>query len=170
MSNYNAVITPLKSGVKLRKDTNDEFISTTLYKQIIGSLRYICNIRPYICQSVELLRRFKGKPQECHLTAVKRVLIYIKGTIDYGVLMPRKNTSTNAKVHGYNDLYFSGDQDEKKSTTCDIFMIRGAQISWSTRKQSIMDLSSCESKYIDASYATYQALWIKMLLEELVCR
>lgn len=56
------------------------------------------------------------KPQECHLIVVKRVLRYIKGTIDHGVVMPRKkNTSTNAELHGYTNSYFSGDKDEKES-------------------------------------------------------
>lgn len=78
ISNYNADATPFETGAKMRKKTNDEFISPTLYKQIIGSLRYLCNNRPYICQSVKLLSRFMEKPKECHFTAVKRVLRYIK--------------------------------------------------------------------------------------------
>lgn len=62
MSNCNAVVTPLDTGAKLRKDTNDEFVSETLYRQIIGSLRYICNTRPNICLSVGLLSKFMEKP------------------------------------------------------------------------------------------------------------
>lgn len=68
MSNYNAVITPLETRAKLRKETNDELVSVTLYKQIIVSLRYLCNTRPDICESVGLLNIFMEKPQECHLT------------------------------------------------------------------------------------------------------
>lgn len=75
------------------------------------------------------------KPQECHLNAVKRMLRYIKGSIDHGVLMLRRNnTITYAEVHGYTDSDFSGDEDEKKSTAVYIFMIAGALISWSSRK------------------------------------
>ncbi|XP_050875527.1 uncharacterized protein LOC127079150 [Lathyrus oleraceus] len=97
MRNYNSVATSLETGAKLRKETNDEFLSVTLYKQISGSLKYIFNTRPDICQSVILLSRFIEKPQECHLTTVKRVLRYIKATIDHGVLMPKKKkTNINA--------------------------------------------------------------------------
>lgn len=78
MSNCNAVATPFETGLKLRKETNDEFVSATLYKQIIGPLRYLCNNRPYIYQSVGLLSRFMEKPKKCHFTAIKRVLRYIK--------------------------------------------------------------------------------------------
>lgn len=95
----------------------------------------------------------------CHLIATKRVLRYIKGTIDHGVLMPRQeNTNTNAVVHGYNDSDFSGDQDEKESIPGYLFMIGGALISWSSRKQIIISLSSCETEYVAASYATYQVV------------
>jgi hypothetical protein len=108
------------------------------------------------------------KPQECHLNAVKRVLRYIKGTVDHGVLLPKKSKSnTSVEVHGYTDSDFSGDQDEKKSTAGYIFMIEGASISWSSKKQSIVALSSCEAEYVAASYAACQAAWIEMLLEEL---
>ncbi|XP_058734076.1 secreted RxLR effector protein 161-like [Vicia villosa] len=168
MSNCNVASTPLKTREKLRKEIDDEFVSVKLYKEIIGSLRYICNTRPYICQSVRLLSRFIEKPQEYHLIAAKRVLRYIKCTIDHGVLMSRqKKTSLDAEVYGYNDSDFSGDQDEKKSTAGYIFIIEGALISWSSRKQRIMVFSSCEAKHIVASYASYQEAWIKMLLEEL---
>lgn len=79
MNKCNAAARPLEIRAKLRKETNDEFLSVTFYKQIIGSLRYLCNTRPYICQSVGLLSRFMDKPQEWHFIAVKRMLRYIKG-------------------------------------------------------------------------------------------
>ena len=66
MSNCNEAVTPLETRAKLKKESNDEFVNSTLYKQIIGFLRYLCNTRPDICQSVGLLSRFMEKPQECH--------------------------------------------------------------------------------------------------------
>lgn len=75
------------------------------------------------------------KPREFHLTAAKRVLRYIKGTICHGVLKLRhENTSMNALEFGYSDSNFSGDQNDKKSTAGYLFMIGDAQISWSSRK------------------------------------
>ncbi|XP_050890987.1 secreted RxLR effector protein 161-like [Lathyrus oleraceus] len=168
MSNCNATPTPLETGAKLKKKINDKLASTIFYKQIIGSLMYLCNTKPKICQSIRLLSRFMEKPQECHLTTVKRVLRYIKGALDHGVLMPRKKKSNiDAEVYGYIDSDFSGDHDKNKSIVGYIFKIKGAPISWSSRKQSIATLSSCEAKYVVASYAACQATWIEMLLEEL---
>lgn len=116
MSNCNATTTPLEIGAKLRNDTKYEFVSAIMYKQIIGSLRYLYNTIPNICQSVGLLSNFMEKPQEFHLTVVKRVLRYIKGMIDHGVLMTRqKKKNTYTEVHGYTNPYFNRDQDKKKS-------------------------------------------------------
>ena len=96
------------------------------------------------------------------------MLRYIKGTINHGVLLPRKSkNNTSVGVHGYIDSDFSGDQDEKKSIADYIFMIEGAPISWSSKKQSIVALPLCEAEYVVASYAACQAAWIEMLLEEL---
>lgn len=69
--------------------------------------------------------------------------------------------------HGYTNSDFSGDQDEKKSTADYIFMIGGAPISWSSRKKSIVDFSSCEVEYVSTSYAACQEACIEMLLEDL---
>ncbi|XP_058726953.1 secreted RxLR effector protein 161-like [Vicia villosa] len=151
MSNCNAVVMPLEIGEKLRKETGDEFASATLYKQIIGSLRYLCNTRPDIYQSVGMLSKFMEKPQECHLIAMKRLLRIIKGTINHGVSIPRqKRACIDVKVYGYTNSDFNGDKDEKKSTASYIIMIECAPISWSSRKKSIVALSSCESEYVDA--------------------
>ena len=104
MSNCNAVVTPLEIGEKLRKDINYEFISVILYKQITGSLRYLCDTRTYICQSVGLLNKFMEKLRECNFIVVNRVLRFIKGTTDHGVLMSRRrNTNIYAEVHGHTD-------------------------------------------------------------------
>ena len=99
MCNCNATFTPWETGAKLRKEINDNFVSATLYKQIIRSLKYLCNTMPNTCQSVRLLSRFMEKPKECHLKVVKRVLRYIKGTIDHGVLMPRKKRLAQMQIY-----------------------------------------------------------------------
>lgn len=155
ISYCNVASTPLETRAKLKNETDDKFISATLYKKIIGSLRYLYNTMLDICQNVGLLSRFIEKPQECHLITVKRVLRYIKGMIGHGVLMPRqKKSSTIVEVYSYTDSNLYGDKDEKKSIAGYIFMIEGTPISWSSRKKRIMDLSSYEAEYMVASYVT----------------
>lgn len=127
----NATNTPFKTWAKLKREINDEFVNVTLYKQITGSLRYLCNTRPDICQRVDLLSMFIEKPWECHLTAVKKVLRCIKGTINNDVLMQnKKNMKNNAEMYCYTNSDFSGDRDEKKSIAGYIFMFFKALIYW----------------------------------------
>jgi hypothetical protein len=104
MSNCNPAITPMETGVKLSKNSEDELVDPTLYKQIIGSLRYLCNTRIDLCHSVGLLSRFMDQPRICHLTAAKRVLKYVKGTSGHGILIQnQKNSSKKLKDYGYSD-------------------------------------------------------------------
>ncbi|MCI29676.1 cationic amino acid transporter 1-like, partial [Trifolium medium] len=77
-------------------------------------------------------------------------------------------TNKKISVHGYSDSDWGGDQDDDKSTAGYLFMLGGALICWSSKKQEIVSLSSCEAEYVAASYATCQSVWIEMLLEELM--
>ncbi|GAU25658.1 hypothetical protein TSUD_265850 [Trifolium subterraneum] len=149
MVNCNTTITPMETGSKLSKSSTDELVDATLYKQIIGPLRYLCNIRPDISHSVGLVSRFMEQPRTCHLIATKRIMRYIKGTIDHEILMPsQKSTKGEISVHGYSDYDWGGDQDDKKSTAGYLFMLGGALICWTSKKQGIVALSSCEAEYV----------------------
>ncbi|GAU44851.1 hypothetical protein TSUD_112250 [Trifolium subterraneum] len=155
MVNCNTTITPIETGSKLSKISTDELVDATLYKQIIGSLRYLCNTRPDISHSVGLVSRFMEQP--------RRIMRYIKGTIDHGILMPsQKSTKGEISVHGYSDSDWGGDQDDKKSTAGYLFMLGGALICWSSKKQGIVALSSCEAEYVVASYAAFK---VKLLVD-----
>lgn len=96
--------------MKVSKDENDKLVNATFCKQIITSLRYLCNTRPDIWKNGCLVSRFMEKPRSCHLLASKRILRYIKGTLDHGILvLNQKNTSKKVKIYGYLDsivLYF----------------------------------------------------------------
>ena len=98
-------------------------------------------------------------PSQEHLNAVKRVIRYVKGTTDYGLLY--KKGESNFELIGYSDSEFAGDVGDRKSTSGHIFFFGGMAISWSSQKQSIVTLSSCEAEYIAATGAARQALWIK---------
>lgn len=85
MRNCIDVINHIKTWIKLKNESNDERVYETLYKNIIGSLSYICNTIPDICYMV---RKFMEEPRSYHLLIAKRIPIYTKGTIDHGVLRP----------------------------------------------------------------------------------
>lgn len=115
MSNYNPTITLMETHIKLRKYVNDKFVNATLYTKVIGSLKYLCNTRPYIYQSVGLISWFMENFRTCQLPYAKWILKYIKFITDHGALMPnQKNISKKAMLYGYTDSDWGGDQDDKK--------------------------------------------------------
>ncbi|XP_020225209.1 uncharacterized protein LOC109807090 [Cajanus cajan] len=167
MLNCNPVSTPVDTGNTLDKSEGDQMVDKTLYRQMVGSLRYVCNTRPDIAYGVGLVSRYMETPKQSHLLAVKRLLKYVKGTIGYGLMFPNKFSSPNHNMVGYSDADWCGDKADRKSTTGYVFMLGDAPISWCSRKQSVVALSSCEAEYIAASMGACQALWLETLLEEL---
>ena len=87
-------------------------------------------------------------PRIPHLLAAKRILRFIKGTINAGILFPNKDNSNSEELMGYTDADWGGDRDDRKSTIGYIFMYGATPISWSSKKQSIVALSTCEAKYV----------------------
>ena len=77
--------TPMSSSTKLNVDSSGVEVSPTLYRSIIGSLLYLTASRPNIAFSVGVCARYQAAPRESHLTAVKRIIRYINGTLDYGL-------------------------------------------------------------------------------------
>lgn len=80
MTQCNAIRNPVEVNVKLRLHEDEESVDETTYKQLIGSLRFLCNSKPNLMYGVGLLSRFMNNPRKSHLIAAKRVLRYVKGT------------------------------------------------------------------------------------------
>jgi len=99
--------------------------------------------------------------------AAKRILRYLQGTSDYGILFPKAKSGTELELLGYSDSNWCGDKGDRKSTTWHVFFLGGAPISWNSTKESVVALSSCEAEYIAASEASCQAVWLGTLLKEL---
>lgn len=103
MLNCNATVTPAESGQKLEEDNDEEKVDATLYKQMIGSLRYLCNGRPDINFFVGVLRNFIHYPRKSHLLARKRVLRYIKENLRHGVFFSYGRKRNKEEVIGFSD-------------------------------------------------------------------
>lgn len=99
MRSCNSGITRMKKDINLSKDTNDEFVDATLYKKIIGSLRYMFNTSPNICQSAGLVSRVTDKSRTCHILVTKVILRYIKDTVRHGVLIRTIRTLAKKQEH-----------------------------------------------------------------------
>ncbi|XP_057452665.1 secreted RxLR effector protein 161-like [Lotus japonicus] len=134
---------------------------------MVGSLRYICHTRPEISFSVGVVSRFMSDPRQSHLLAIKKIMRYLRGTLDLGILFPHQKSNCNLKLVSYSDSDWCGDIMDRKSTMGNIFLLGDAPVSWCSKKQPVVALSTCEAEYISACFAACQAVWLSSLLEEL---
>ncbi|XP_050900603.1 secreted RxLR effector protein 161-like [Lathyrus oleraceus] len=108
-----------------------------------------------------------SEPMVSHMKAARRILRYLKGSINYGILFRRDSGSKKYMVTCYSDADWCGDKKDRRGTTGYFFQVFGTPISWLSRKQHVMTLPSCEDEYIAGSYAAFQAIWIRYVLEEI---
>lgn len=145
MENCNEAATPVETNLKLQVHEEEKQVDGTLYKQIVGSLRFLCNSRPDISFGVGLVSRFMSDPRVSHLIAANRILRYLKGTQDFGILFPKCKDQNVAKLIAYLDSDFSGDKVDRKSTCGYLFRFLDAPISWTSKKQSVV----CNIRFYD---------------------
>jgi len=150
--------TPMSSSEHLDADANGKPVDQKLYRSMIGSLLYLCASRPNIMFSVCLCARFQDRPQESHLTAVKRILKYIKHTPSIGLWYPK---GASFELLGYSYLDFAGFRVDHKSTTDGCYLLGHSLVAWVSRKQISMALSTTEEEYIATSACCAQILYIK---------
>jgi hypothetical protein len=169
LNNCNSATNPSETNSKLSECSEMEKVDPTLFRQMVGSLRYVCNSRPDICYSVSMISRYMHDPRKPHLIAAKRIFRYIRGTLDFGLHFPTGTNSKGSVLIGYSDSDWCGDITDRKSTLGYVFKFNNVAISWCTKKQAVTALSSCEAEYIAGTFAACQALWLDSVMKELKC-
>lgn len=164
MDMCNPTKTPVEVGTKLTKKGEGPLVDPTLFKQIVGSLRYLTCTRPDISYGVGLISRFMESPNQSHMKVARRIMRYLKGTQDFGLFY---DSTDNCALLGYSDSDWAGDLDDRKSTTGSCFTLGSAACSWVSRKQPTVALSTCEAEYMAAATSACQALWLASLLSEM---
>ncbi|XP_048232905.1 secreted RxLR effector protein 161-like [Ricinus communis] len=105
-------------------------------------------------------------PSTQHWAAIKQILRYIQGTLSYGCCY--KTGGEKVALIGYNDGDLAGDIDNRKSTSGIAFFVGNNIVTWTSQKQKIVALSSCEVEYVAAATAAWQGVWLSRLIGELV--
>ena len=154
----------MSPSCKLDKDEEGKSIDLKFYRGMIGFLLYLTTSRPDIMFSVCLCARFQSNPKESHLNAVKRILRYLNGTQTLGLWYSKDSL---IDLIGYLEADFVGYRLDRKSTseTCQFFRVN--LISWFSKKQNSVALSTAEAEYIAVGSCCAQILWIKQQLEDL---
>ncbi|XP_052180941.1 secreted RxLR effector protein 161-like [Diospyros lotus] len=161
MGNCGVVTTPVMPNHQLSIEEDGAEVDATQYKRLIGSLRYLTMTRPDIEYGVRLLSRYMEAPKKSHWQATKRILRYVKGTLTMGL---HYVCGVKFKLIGYSDSEWGRDPLERKSTTGYVFFGGSAAFSWTSNKQSIIALSSCDAEYVALASTVCEAIWLKNLL------
>jgi len=158
MENCKEISTPLATNCYLDSDEKGTSVDQTNYRGLIGSLLYLTTSRPDIMFSVCLCARFQSNPKESHFTTAKRILKYLQGTTTVGLWYP---SEVSLDLVGYSDSDFSGCKIDRKSTNGTCHLLGSSMISWHSKKQACVALSTTEVDYIAADSCCAQSLWIK---------
>ncbi|QRW23943.1 Retrotransposable element Tf2 protein [Rhizoctonia solani] len=156
--------TPLSPSVQLTRFNGAK--PKFNYGTYIGKLLYaaLCT-RPNIAYAVAHLAQFTTCFGPAHVTQVKRLVCYLKGTLTLGLTYCR-SAKGFGKI-GYSDADWGSNLIDRKSISGHVFMLGGAAVSWSAKKQATVALSTMEAKYMALSHACTQALWMRQFFEEL---
>lgn len=161
---FKPVNTSTIQGEKFSNSDEAIGVDATIYRSLIGSLLYMSIIRTDIMYATGVLSRFMNAPSEIHFKATKRVLIYIKGTSNFGVLYER---FTIVNLIGFTNNDWGGSSDDMKSISSYYFTIGSRVICWNSKKQEIVAQSTTEAVYVAASTTKNRALWIRKVLNDL---
>lgn len=171
MTNCNPISTPSDINQKLTKqmspkaDHGNSQMQSVPYQEAVGSLLYLVQgTRPDLTFAVNNVSRFNNNPGKPHWEAVKRILRYLKGTSSLKLEYSKNDKS---RIVGYSDADWGGDQDDRRSCTGYVFTFSGGAISWASKRQATVALSSAEAEYMAMSCATQEALWLKQMEEDL---
>jgi hypothetical protein len=126
MAGYNLATTPMEK-MRLSRDSKAE-VDPTHYRRLVSSLRYLVHTRPDLAFAVGYLSRFIERPTMEHQQAIKRVLRYVAGTLDYG-LHYRRAPGT-VRFVGYCDSDHAGDINTSRSTSGTMFYLGDCLVSW----------------------------------------
>ena len=156
---------PISLGTQLRAEGELLDVTRYPYAELVGSLLYltVCT-RPDLSQAVGALARYMSKPTVDHWNIAKGVLRYAAGTMDHGIVYRQDSTE---QLVAYCDSDFSGDLNTRRSTTGYVFILNSGAVSWNSKLQPTVAVSTVEAEYMSASAAVKEALWLKMLLADL---
>lgn len=137
------------------------------YKELIGSIMYLMlGSRPDLCFAISYFGRFQNCYNETHWKHLKNIIKYLKFTINIGLVFKRSNCNS-LYIHSYVDADYAHDVNDRKSTTGFILKINDNIVSWASRKQSVVALSSTEAEYYALGDCLIESLFVQKLLKDI---
>ena len=165
MLNCKSTPTPMNDNEKLVVDDEIGMSSARCYKSIVDGLNYLSHTGPDITYAVSVVSGFMHGPTKHHLGAVKRILRYVARTIGFGIWY---SNVSNSNFFGFTDSDWAGCLEDRKSTSGYMFSLGSGAISWSSKKQDKVALSSLEVEYVVVTASAYQTVWLRRLLADFI--
>jgi hypothetical protein len=166
---YHPSATVLPPNLRLRKEDCDltpDPAFHSRYRGIVGSLGYLVNMtRPDLAFVYSELNKYVQFPGKLHMAAAEHVLRYLRGTYDKGILFSRGVKNANL-LWGWVDADWAGDTDTRRSHTGFVLMFNGGPISWKSRRQDSVALSTSEAEYMAASEGGKEVVYIRAILQD----
>ena len=163
MQDAKSISTPMGTNESLDSDLSGNMVNQKEYRSLIGSLLYVTASRPDVMFSVCMCARYQASPRESHLKAAKRILRYLKHTQDVGLWYPK---GSQFELIGYSDSDYGGCKINRKSTSGTCQFLGRSLVSWSSKKQNSVAISTTEAEYISAGACCAQLLWMKSTLKD----
>ncbi|KAG8498357.1 hypothetical protein CXB51_006727 [Gossypium anomalum] len=133
-------------------------------EKLSRALQYVVITRPDIAYAVNKVCQFMHQPLDIHFKAVKRILRYLHGTLDYGLTFTK---TSKPMLEGFSDASWGSDVDDRRSTSGYCVFFSGNPVSWSSKKQQVVSRSSAEAEYKSLAHIVTEMVWIQSLLAEL---
>ena len=158
-----SVRTLMSPNVKLTVDFFSKSVDPSLHKSMIGGLLYLTASRPDISYSVRVCAKYQANPKKSHMTALKRIIKYVKTTVEFGVWYSK---DTSDVLAGYSDADWAWNANDRKSISGSCLYMGNNLVSLMSKKQNSMSLSTAEVEYIVAGSCCTQLLWMQKLLHD----
>ncbi|RVW56043.1 Retrovirus-related Pol polyprotein from transposon TNT 1-94 [Vitis vinifera] len=156
--------TPMDTTVKLEESDGSAPVDKGRYQRLVGKLIYLSHTRPDIGFSVSVVSQFMNNPTEKHMTAVIRILRYLKMTPGKGLFFQR---TTNKEIEIFSDADWAGSVTDRRSTSGYCSFVWRNLVTWRSKKQSVVARSSAEVEFRAMAQGICEGIWLNRLLEEL---
>nr|GEV26992.1 retrovirus-related Pol polyprotein from transposon TNT 1-94 [Tanacetum cinerariifolium] len=163
MESCDPVGTPMEIKDKLDLDQNGTPVDATKYRSMIGALMYLTSSRPDIVHATCLCARYQAKTTEKHLKEVKRIFHYLRGTVNTGLWYTK---DSGFELTGFSDADYAGCKDTFKSTFGGAQFLGEKLVSWSSKKQDCIALSTAKAEYVSLSACCVHVLWMRTQLTD----
>ncbi|KAM0019206.1 putative RNA-directed DNA polymerase [Helianthus debilis subsp. tardiflorus] len=156
--------TPMMVNHGLHMEDGAELADKERYQRMVGKLIYLSHTRPDIAYAVGVVSQFMHQPQTSHMEAVLRIIRYLKGTTGHGILF---KSNGHSEIQAYTDADWAGDKGTRRSTSGYFTMVGGNIVTWRSKKQKVVALSSAEAEFRGIARGLAEILWIRKLLTEI---